>query len=139
MFLKWSRSSTSAAAGRAVAADVLEVRLERAREGAAVEQAGERVVVGQVAQLGLVAPALRDVLGLQEHVLRHAGGVAHQREVDGRPDDRARRVQPAPLAAHRGGVAAREARERLRLLLAVLGVHEADDRRALELVLGAAR
>ena len=126
------------AAGRAVAADVLEVGLERAREGAAVEQAGERIVVGQVAQLGLVAPALRDVLRLQEHVLRHAGAVAHQREVDGRPDDRARRVQPAPLAAHRGGVAAGQARERVRLLVAVLGMHEAHDRRALELVLGAA-
>ena len=125
-------------AGRPVAADVLEVRLQRAREGAAVEQAGQRVVVGQVAQLGLVAAPLRDVLDLEEDVLRDAGGVAHQRDVHRGPDDRPGRVQPAALAAHRAGVAAREAGERLCLVIAVLGVQEADDGHALELVLRAA-
>jgi hypothetical protein len=45
---------------QAVAAHAREVVLERALEGAPVEQARQRVVIGQVAQLGLLAPALGD-------------------------------------------------------------------------------
>ena len=55
---------------RPVALDVGDVALELALERAAVEQAGERVVVGHVAQLGLVAAALGDVLHLREEVQR---------------------------------------------------------------------
>ena len=57
-------------AARAVAGDVVDVALELALERAAVEQAGQRVVVGHVAQLGLVAAALGDVLGLGQEVQR---------------------------------------------------------------------
>ena len=125
-------------AGGAVAADVLDVALQRARERAAIEQAGQRVVVGQVAQLGLVAAPLGDVLDLEQDVLRLAGGVAHQRRVDRGPEDLAGGVQPAPLSADRAAVAAAEAGERLGLVRAVVGVQQPHDRRALELVLLAA-
>ena len=57
-------------AARAVAGDVVDVALELALERAPVQQAGQRVVVGHVAQLGLVAAALGDVLGLGEEVQR---------------------------------------------------------------------
>ena len=47
-----------------VALDVGDVALELALEGAAVEEPGQRVVIGHVAQLGLVATPLGDVLHL---------------------------------------------------------------------------
>ena len=47
-----------------VAVDEGDVAFELAFERAPVEQPGERVVVGHVAQLGLVAAAVRDVLHL---------------------------------------------------------------------------
>ena len=118
---------------RPVALDVGDVALELALERAAVEQPGERVVVGHVAQLGLVAAALGDVLHLREEVQRHAVGVAHERRVDHHPDRAARRVQVAPLGAVARHLALEHRPARLPVGLEVVGVGDRGDRQALEL------
>ena len=97
--LKWSRSSTSSAPSARSARRVRRAGPARART-AAVEQPGERVVVGHVAQLGLEAAALGDVLDLGEHVERRAVGVAHHVRA-ARPTPGARGVDDAQL----GGLA----------------------------------
>ena len=117
----------------AVAGDVVDVALELALERAAVEQAGERVVVGHVAQLGLVAAALRDVLRLGEEVQRGAARVAHERRRDGDPDDVAVVVQIAALAASGRDLAGEHALALLLVLRAVVGVQQRQHRAALEL------
>ena len=68
-------------AAGAVARDLREVAADLELEAAAVEQAGQRVVVGHVLQLLLEALALRDVLDLGEQVVGAALGVAHDRDV----------------------------------------------------------
>jgi hypothetical protein len=60
---------------------------QRVLEAAAVDQAGQRVVVGHVLQAFLVALALGDVLELGEQVQGAAVAVAHQRHVDVDPQD----------------------------------------------------
>ena len=59
-----------------IAPSVLEVRVEPPIERAPVQQAGERIVVGHVLELFLVAPAVRDVDALRQEVARLAVGVA---------------------------------------------------------------
>ena len=118
---------------RAVALDVGDVALELALERAAVEQAGQRVVVGHVAQLGLVAAALGDVLHLREEVERLAVGVAHQRRVDRHPHRAAGGVQVAALGAVAGELALEHRPARLPVGLEVVGVGDRGDRQPLEL------
>ena len=132
-FLNRSTSISTRRAARAVAGDVVDVALELALERAAVEQPGERVVVGHVAQLGLVAAALRDVLGLGEEVQRRAAGVAHERGRHGHPDDVAVVVQVAALAARGRDLAGEHAVALLVVLRAVVGVQQREHRAALEL------
>ena len=57
-------------AGRAVALHARRVELQLPLEAAAVEQAGQRIVVGEVLQLALVAATLGDVLGLGDEMER---------------------------------------------------------------------
>ena len=84
----------------AVAAAAGDVLGQGAVDAAAVEQAGERVVVGQVAQLVLQAAALGDVLDLHEHVGRRAVVVAHDGGLQRDPDRVAVGVDDAQLGGH---------------------------------------
>ena len=84
----------------AVAAAARDVLGQRAVDAAAVEQARERVVVGEVAQLVLEAAALGDVLDLDEHVGRRAVVVAHDRGAQRDPDRVAVGVDDAQLGGH---------------------------------------
>ena len=80
------KRSTSSSRQRAAAAPAARVDLlgEDLLEGAAVQQAGERVMVGEVAQAVLGALAALDVLHLDEEVDRPVG-VAHQRRAHQHP------------------------------------------------------
>ena len=68
-------SSTSSAPSGAVALDVRDVAVELGLELAAVQQAGERVVVGHELQLRLEALAVGDVLELAKQAFRCPIGV----------------------------------------------------------------
>jgi hypothetical protein len=75
------------------------VALELLLEAAAVEEAGQRIVVDQVLEALLEAAAVRDVLDLAEDVARPAVGIAHERRVHGDPHRVALGVQVALLGA----------------------------------------
>ena len=90
-------------------------------------------MVGHVAQLGLVAAALGDVLHLREEVQRLAVGVAHERRVDRHPHRAAGGVQVAALGAVAGELALEHRPARLPVGLEVVGVGDRGHRQALEL------
>ena len=114
--LKWSRSISITAPE---ARRVLEQRAQPALEAAPVEQLGERVVLGLVAQLDLQAAPLRDV-----DDLRQQRPVAEPREVHLRPAGIAVGGEQADLRPGRdAGRAERAGHQRVRAL-AVGGVHE---------------
>ena len=76
-------------------------------EQPAVAQAGQRVVVGEVAQVLLQALALGDVLELGDVVQRRAVAVAHERHRQDRRDDLAGGVEVALLHLEGGDLARR--------------------------------
>jgi len=114
-------------AARPVALDVGDVALELALERAPVEQSGERVVVGQVAQLRLVAAALGHVLHLAEEVQRLAVRAAHERARQRRPHRLAVGVQVALLGAVGLGLAGDHRGHRVPVGVAVVRVGERRD------------
>jgi hypothetical protein len=59
------------------------VRIESLVQAGAIEQAGQRIVVGHVLQLGLVALAIADVLDMGDDVQRLAALVTDQAGADG--------------------------------------------------------
>ena len=91
-------------------------------DAAAVEQPGERVVVGQVAQLVLEAAALGDVLDLHEHVDRRALVVAHDGGAQRDPHRVAVGVDDAQLGGH--AVVGQQRGEGLGGELLVVGVQQ---------------
>ena len=125
-------------AARAVALDLGDVALQLALERAAVEQPGERVVVGQMAQLLLMAPPLGDVLHLAEEVQRRAVRAPHHAALQRRPDRRAVGVQVALLGLVDVDLAGDEPRHRVRVGVGVGAVGHRAHARALELVAGPA-
>ena len=117
-------------AGRAV----VDHRAELALEAAPVEQLGERVVVGLVAQLDLQPAPLGDVDHLgQQHAARVL--VDQAREVHLRPARRAVGDEHPHLAADRGARRGERARDELARALAVGGVDEIDRRAPAQILL----
>ena len=106
----------------AVAPAARDVLGQRAIDAAAVEQPGERVVIGQVAQLVLEAAALGDVLDLHEHVDRRALVVAHDGGAQRDPHGVAVGVDDAQLGGH--AVVGQQRGEGLGGELLVVGVQQ---------------
>ncbi len=103
----------------AVALRAGDLQLEVVLEQPAVAQAGERVVVGEVAQVLLELLALGDVLQLGDVVQGRAVAVAHERHRQDRRDGLAGGVEVALLDLERGDLAGEQA---LALLEVVAGV-----------------
>ena len=121
-------------AAGAVAAHERDVAVELALEGAAVEQAGEVVVVGEVAQLGLMAAVVGDVLELDEDVQRPPARVVHDRRRDGDPHEVPVGVDQALLAAVGDRVVVVAPGDRGARLVELVGMDDVGEAAPLELL-----
>ena len=99
----------------------LELTLELLLKAAAIEQAGERVVIGQVAQALVQLAALGDVLDLRDPVEGPTVAVTHNRQVARKPALLAVPTNVAVLdRLHAAGVIEQQAAHELAGLVAFL-------------------
>ena len=108
----------------AVAARACARAVELLLEAAPVEQAGERVVVGQVLELLLEALALGDVLHLAQDVVRTSVRVAQDGRRQRDPDLMAVRVEVTKLGGQQVQAPGEQRLDVALVLAAVFGVHD---------------
>jgi hypothetical protein len=101
---------------------------------AAIEQAGQRVVIGHVLQLRLIANALADVLYLAEEMLRRAVGGTHERRMDGDPHDLTDDVHEALLHPERALLAGQQDAHHLLVAVCVRWMAEVGEAHLLQLL-----
>ncbi len=120
--------------GRGVAFEHRGMRGELAVERAAVQQACQRVVVGEMLQLSFLALAVGDVLRVTEEAERHSVGGAQQRRVHGDMDGVARGVDVALLHAVDALRTVEDREHHLAVALDVLGMGDRREARSQQLL-----